>query len=152
MRRVDLLWALGVLVLAAGYISLAVDLPMTTRRGAPGAGVFPLYIGVLLAVSGVLYLVQAVLARRRNALEDDNSSGIPTRPAMVLFGILVGYAVGLQILGFLLATFVFGFLLLSVYWRESYLKAITIPLALAVVIHLGFTVGLKLELPIGLIF
>ncbi len=152
MRRVDLLWAFGVLVLAAGYISLATDLPMTTRRGAPGAGVFPLYIGVLLAIAGALYLVQAVIARRRDDQGNDSSSGLPTRPAIALFGILVGYAVGLQILGFLLATFVFGFLLLSVYWRERYLKAITIPLALAVVIHLGFTVGLKLELPAGLIF
>jgi hypothetical protein len=111
-----------------------------------------LYIGVLLAIAGALYLVQAVIARRRDDQGNDSSSGLPTRPAIALFGILVGYAVGLQILGFLLATFVFGFLLLSVYWRERYLKAITIPLALAVVIHLGFTVGLKLELPAGLIF
>lgn len=151
MRRVDLFWALGVLALAAVYLTAAMELPLTTRRGAPGAGVFPLYMGILLAVAGAVYLIQAILVRSGKRPVNDSSSGLPSRPAMVLMVFMIGYAVAMQTLGFLIGTFAFGFLLLSVYFRLTALKSLLASLGVAIVIHFGFTIGLKLELPVGLI-
>ncbi len=151
MRRVDLFWSLGVLVLAAVYLTAAMDLPLTTRRGAPGAGMFPLYLGILLAIAGVLYLVQAILVVAGRKPGNDSSSGLPSRPAMLLFAGLIGYAVAMQVLGFLIGTLVFGFLLLAVFFHQSYLNSLATSIGIAVVIHFGFTMGLKLELPLGLI-
>ena len=152
MKRVDLLWSVLIVALAAAYLAAAAELPLTTRRGAPGAGVFPLYMGILLAAAGVLYLIQAVLVVSRKKSDDDSSSGLPSRPAMVLMGYMIGYAVAMQTLGFLIGTFIFGFLLLSVYFRLPYLRSLIVSLGMAVVVHFGFTIGFQVELPAGLIF
>jgi putative tricarboxylic transport membrane protein len=151
MRRVDLLWSLVVLALAAAYLVAASDLPLTTRRGAPGAGVFPLYMGILLAIAGLLYLIQAILVFVRKKPGDDSSSGLPSRPAIVLMVYMIGYAIAMQTLGFLIGTFIFGFLLLSVYFRLPYVRALIVSLGMAVVVHFGFTIGFQVELPVGLI-
>ena len=70
---------------------------------------------------------------------------------MVLMVFMIGYAVAMQTLGFLIGTFAFGFLLLSVYFRLAALKSLFVSVGVAIVIHFGFTIGLKLELPVGLI-
>lgn len=152
MRRVDLLWSVVIVVFAAAYLAAASDLPLTTRRGAPGAGVFPLYMGILLAIAGALYLVQAILVVIRKTPDNDSSSGLPSRPAMVLMGYMIGYAIAMQILGFLIGTFVFGFLVLSTYFRLPYLRSLIVSLGMAVIVHFGFTIGFQVELPVGLIF
>jgi hypothetical protein len=152
MKRVDLLWSFCVIAIAAVYLAAAFDLPLTTRRGAPGAGVFPVYMGVLLAIAGVLYLLQAIFVLVKKKSDDDSFSGLPSRPALLLMMYMVGYAVVIQVLGFLIGTFIFGFLLLSMYFRLPFVRALTVSLGLSVVVHYGFTIGFQVELPAGLVF
>lgn len=145
--------ALGllVLVLAAGLGIAGAQLPNPSRQ-IYGPGFFPVLLAVLLSVTALVLIVDGVRERSGPLVELQSWTRNPAFlirfaavPASVAFYILcVGF------LGFLptVALLLLGlFLLLGVRW----VIAIPVALATSVVVHSLFYLGLRVQLPWGLL-
>jgi putative tricarboxylic transport membrane protein len=153
----------GILWIAvAGVISFfSLRLPLEdTRRtvGLPGPGFFPLLLGVLLALLGVLLLVKSWIERRKAVGHEKGPSGegaglagfwANKKPFSVLAGLII-YSAILERLGFLLSTFLFLILLLRSVARQKWTLSIITALSISLLSYLIFEVWLKAQLPPGI--
>lgn len=153
----------GILWIAvAGVISfLSLRLPLEDMRravGLPGPGFFPLLLGVLLAILGVLLLVKSWIERKKAVGHEKGPSGegvglagfwANKKPFSVLAGLVI-YSAILEWLGFLLSTFFFLMLLLrGVAWQKWTISIIT-ALSISLLSYLIFEIWLKAQLPSGI--
>jgi hypothetical protein len=102
-RRTDLASGGAGLALSLGVCYGARAMPMGAVRD-PGAGFLPFWIGVTLAAMSVALVVGAVLDRERGAA--GTVEGLQRRQVAWIVAALVGYALALDALGFLLTTFI----------------------------------------------
>lgn len=117
-----------------------------------GPGMFPFVVGLGLAALGLALLVSGVRARQPPRIEID---GWMRRPRMVLTGALVpaaliGYALVVDRLGFLLtATLFLGALLAAFGVRRAWILPIAVVVSLA--LHTVFYGLLRVPLPWGVL-
>ena len=142
--------------LAAAAVLLAFGLfAVTQARGlrfgtvaAPGPGFFPLCLAAALSLAGVGLLVQAWRATPAGAVAS-TAGARRFAVAGTLVSLLI-YALVLEWVGFLLATFgllVFFFRALQ---RQSWLVVVTGSLATSLLAYLVFKTWLRVNLPGGL--
>jgi putative tricarboxylic transport membrane protein len=150
MKKFDLIggfiWlALGVLVLKD-----SADLGFGTLR-QPGAGLFPLLSGSLLAIFGVLLLVEAAVKRRARAAEDAPVWDRDIRFAVLglVLVSLVLYVVFLDALGFLPATFLFLLIMFKVVEPQTWTTALLSSVAAVCASYMVFQWWLGSQLPEG---
>lgn len=141
------------LVLSVPYIWAASTLPIgTTAR--PGAAIFPLACGVLLAIASATLVVQQ--CRARNAQGSTETVQLPRgaelRRVLVFAALLLLYVPLLTSVGYLGATFVLVVVLLRalklgsrVWWRVISMSAV-----ITVVTWFLFAELLNVQLPSGL--
>lgn len=128
-------------------------LPMGQMRD-PGAGFFPLLIGLLTGLLAVIALVQALRTKREQ--RDGSQASRPEEPfrwwnLVIIVAALGAYALTLQTIGFMVNTFLFMFLLVKVIEPQSWAKSLIAALITAVVSELFFNVLLQAQIPKGIL-
>jgi putative tricarboxylic transport membrane protein len=113
----------------------------------PGSGFMPCLAACALAVFSAILCVQTLLARKRDREVWPNSHGW-TKVALLLV-LLVGYALSLEFVGFLLGTFCLLLLLLKLVDPQSWAKSIGFSFLASLFSYLLFDVWLKVPLPPG---
>ena len=135
-----------------------------------GTGFFPLSLGILLMVLSSVYLAQIVLRLREVALKEKTPSspeaaptvigaktsifskiGQPTVNVSVVVGSMVFFALFLNILGYLLCTFLMLLVLLRVLGLKNWIVILIIAVISAAGSWLLFAKLLKIPLPQGFI-
>jgi len=135
-----------------------------------GTGFFPLSLGILLMVLSSVYLAQIVLRLREVALKEKTPSspeaaptvigaktsifskiGQPTVNVSVVVGSMVFFALFLNILGYLLCTFLMLLVLLRVLGLKNWITILIIAVISAAGSWLLFAKLLKIPLPQGFI-
>jgi putative tricarboxylic transport membrane protein len=141
---------------AAAAVLLAFGLfALTQARGlrfgsvvAPGPGFFPLCLAAALCLTSVGLLVHALRAAPGGAVP--SPAGVrPLAVAGTLASLLV-YALVLERLGFLLATFALLVFFFRALQRQSWLVAVGGSLATSLLTYLVFKMWLSVNLPGGL--
>ena len=144
---VERLLALAVLAASGVYLAAAWPLPMGTAA-RPGAGFYPLAVGVFGAAVALVWLLSAL--RRAVAAGPATVSEDARRRVGAAAGLLVGYCLLLSWIGFAPAALLFTALLLRGLGAR-WMPALTIGLVSAVVSYYVFTVLLGVPLPRGVL-
>jgi hypothetical protein len=133
----------GVLLVVAALALLeAIRLPFGAIN-APDAGFFPQVLSILLLVSSIVILAQS-FARDVEVAEFDRRSWLVPIAAAVL----IGYALVLPSVGFVLATTTVMLLIMRGLVRMPWLRAVVISLPTVLLSYLAF-VKLGVPLPRG---
>ena len=137
--RVSALFWLAVAIFVARQ-SLALKLGTLNQ---PGPGFFPFCGAVIL---GVLSL--ALLVRSRPGGAPESAAGFGSWTVLVVAGALLGYVMLLEVLGFVVVTFLFLLLLFRLV-RKGWMVSGLTALAGAVASYALFQLWLKTQLPRG---
>jgi putative tricarboxylic transport membrane protein len=147
MKKADLITGVVLLVLSGLAIWGASQMPPSATFG-PGAGFLPFWLGVLLAVLATILFVSAW---RRQATEKDSKPVFPGKQALftitsTLVG-LAGYILLIEVLGYLLDTFLFIVFLMKAVEHEKWPLTLMVAAGTTVVLFLTFQILLKITLP-----
>ncbi|MFD1796993.1 tripartite tricarboxylate transporter TctB family protein [Paracoccus aurantiacus] len=139
----------ALLVLGAGGVISAAQISVRTFNNDPGPKLFPMMACAILIICGL-----GLLLRKSNRV----TPAIPAtewRRGLTMAGLLVGYALGLWLVGFHAATFIGGF---ALYWaiagpeKRSLMRGAIYALLLTLGVHLVFKTMLGTFLPQGFLF
>ena len=150
-------FALGVIciVLAAVITYLSLGLRATGYDGDPGPKLFPIIGSVIMAVCGVALIVAPEKEEKRFLTWKQ------WKAAFGLFGMYVGLALLLWLLGFVIAVpivlFIITFMLSKLSVKDTTVKhrliiSLIYGIAGGVVLYLAYVVGLKAQMPSGLLW
>jgi putative tricarboxylic transport membrane protein len=143
----------------AGVVVLwdASQLPELQMADFVGSKTFPSIIGWVLVV---LSIIQLIAVFRGDLGEPEDIEGgsadraLHFKPFLLMIAGLVFFAFGVPIVGFIIAaTVLFTLVVFALNPKKTkWFIALPIAAAVAVVVYLGFTLGLQLELPWGFDF
>jgi putative tricarboxylic transport membrane protein len=119
----------------------------------PGAGFFPLLIGLLTGLLALIALIQSIKAKREKDEAQASRSAERFRwwNIVVILAALAAYALTLTTLGFMINTFLFMLILLKVIEPQTWKKAVMAALITAVASDLFFNVLLGAQIPPGML-
>lgn len=147
MKKADVMTGIVLLVLSGYVIGEAWRMPQSGTFG-PGAGFLPFWIGVIFAILAVLLLASAWT---RKATEKDTTSPFPGKKALLaitgVLGGLAAYILLIDVLGFLVDTFLYVAFLLGVVERERWRMTVSVALLTTVGLYVIFQVLLTVGLP-----
>jgi len=132
------------------YIYEAMQMPFMAGK-APGSGWMPLLLGILMAFLAVLLFISAIQtpASQDRAVDWPKGRGLVNN-----IGILVGLAISvalLQLVGYLVSTFVFLLGLLFLLGRYNWKFATGMAAICTTIFYWVFKIWLAIPLPPGLI-
>ncbi len=140
----------AILLALAGYIFLTASaLPFGTAR-VPQTAFFPMALAVLLAILSLVLLAQA-LAGTKAPFDADKIGSAGWFRIVATLATLVGFALVLERLGFLLATFLLMICLLRAIEAQSWGKVIAVALATSLITYGLFAWLLGVPLPAGVL-
>ncbi|EKD38942.1 MAG: hypothetical protein ACD_75C00555G0004 [uncultured bacterium] len=147
MKKADLITGVVLLVLSGYVIQETWRMPPSATFG-PGSGFLPFWLGVLLALLAVILLATVW---QREATEKDRKSPFPGAKALIAVGSVLGglaaYILLLEVLGFLMDTFLYVAFLLGVVEREKWLMALLVAVMTTAGLYIIFQVLLGITLP-----
>lgn len=148
MKRLDQMAAIVLLALSAYVVAQSLRMPLWVEF-APGYGFFPFWLGVLMAALSALLLVDA--ARRPAARDEPNPFPKGTALLAVLgsMGVLVGYALFLESLGYILTTLLSVAFLMGVVQRDRWQTTLLTAVVVTGMLYVIFQVLLGIRLPAG---
>lgn len=144
---IDAVVAVLVIVMGGIVIYSSRKLGSEWTSDGPGAGYFPFYIGLILCISGIGVLYQALAGKEKNTevFVDRESLG---RVLSVLLPAAV-YVGAIQLIGIYVASAVYIALFMIILGKYSWLKSVTIALAVNAVFFMMFEVWFKVPLHKG---
>jgi putative tricarboxylic transport membrane protein len=151
--RADLYLAIAVIVVAAIYLHADYGLRAANLGDPLGPKAFPALVGGGLVLSALLLLLETW--KKRRALPESRAE--PRRPvdkhvvlSLVAMVVWAGvYYYFFEILGYLIATPLFLFGLLSFFNKGRYLTNVLVALGFTAVVYLLFSILLGVPLPPG---
>lgn len=146
MKKAEMITGVVLLVLSGLVIWNSLEMPPSATFG-PGAGFLPFWLGVLLAVLATILFVSAW----RQATEKDSSPVFPGKQALfaitlVLVALAV-YILLIDVLGYIVETFLFVVFLVKVVEREPWPLTLKLAVAATAGIFITFHILLKITLP-----
>jgi putative tricarboxylic transport membrane protein len=147
MKKADMITGVLLLALSGYVIQDSLRMPASATFG-PGAGFLPLWLSVLLALFATILLVSAW---RRPATEKDSEAVFPGKDALlaitlVLAGLAV-YIFLIEIVGYLVDTFLFIVFLMKVVERENWRLTLMVAVGATAVLFVTFQILLQITLP-----
>jgi hypothetical protein len=139
--------AIGI-CLSVLYLALSFQMPMGRIR-QPGAGVFPVICGFLLLLGSVSALWEG-LKTRKTEESVELPAGSDLRRLLVLLGGILGYLVLLPILGQLISSTIFCFVLIRVLSSLGIWRVALYAVLMAGAAYLLFVRFLMLPMPVGI--
>lgn len=144
-RSAEIAVAAVLLAIASLVIYDSVRLGFRWGADGPGAGYFPFYIGVIIAVSSVVTFMQAVFGRARR----EHKIFVEWKPLRQVLAVLVPaafFALGIQLFGMYVAAAIYiaGFMI----WlgRYGWMRSVVLGLAVAAIAFLTFEVWFQVPL------
>jgi hypothetical protein len=133
------LLVIGLVVLYGSYIQGA-----GWESDGPGAGYFPFYMGLLLAISSAGVLYQALLGKHKNTDVFVDSTQVKRVLAVLIPAIV--YVLGIQVLGIYVASAAYIALFMIVLGKYPWIKSVIAALAVSTIFFLMFEVWFKVPL------
>jgi hypothetical protein len=149
MRAMEIIVAALLLAFGATIAGASYKLGAKWMDDGPQAGYFPFYIGVLIAISSVVTLAQAVMAR--GAGKGFVERGQLKQVMAVLLPALV-YVLGIQWFGIYLASAVYMAVFMVWLGKYAWWKAVAMGLAVSVSLFLMFEIWFKVALHKGTLY
>ena len=148
MKKFDTVSGLFLLILSIAICIGSLRLHVGTFR-APGAGLFPLVTGVVLGVFSILILLEA----RRKAEEAISfwAPGADKKAIFLSFLFILIYALFLERIGFLAATFIFFFLISRFVSKHRWATAVFFAVVTSAATYGVFKYLLRSPLPQGIL-
>jgi putative tricarboxylic transport membrane protein len=147
MKRADMITGVVLLALAGFVIQDAWRMPPSATFG-PSAGFLPFWLAVLLAVFATILFVTSW---NRKTTEQDSKAVFPGKQALFAITlVLAGLAVYIQlieVLGYLVDTFLFVLFLMKAVEREKWPLTLMVAASTTIVLLVTFQVLLKITLP-----
>jgi putative tricarboxylic transport membrane protein len=147
MKKADLITGILLLLLSGYVIWESWRMPPSATFG-PGSGFLPFWIGLILAV---LALILLATAWRREATGKEIKSPFPGKRAIIAIGGVLGglavYIVLIEVLGYLVDTFLYVTFLLGIVEREKWPMTIMVAVSTTVGLYVIFQVLLGIILP-----
>lgn len=144
---VDAVVAVLVLIMGGIVIYGSRKLGSEWTTDGPGAGYFPFYIGVILCISGVGVLYQALAGKEKNTevFVDRESLG-RVLSVLIPAAVYVGF---IQLIGIYVASAIYIALFMIILGKYSVLKSVIIGLAVNSLFFMMFEVWFKVPLHKG---
>jgi hypothetical protein len=143
-HRVEALVALVLLAIGIAVIVESRRLGAGWTSDGPGSGYFPFYIGLILAVSGLGILHQALLGKKRKTEPFVDPAKLKQVLSVLLPAAL--YVLATVFVGLYVASAVYIALFMIVLGKYSWLKSIVAALAVNTLLFLMFEVWFKVPL------
>jgi len=147
MKKADLITGIVLLALSGYVIQEAWRMPPSGTFG-PGSGFLPFWVGVLLTLLAVILLATAW---RRQATEKDSKSPFPGKRALIAITAVLGglavYIVLIEVLGYLVDTFLYVTFLMGIVEREKWPRTLGVAVLTTAGLYLIFQVLLGITLP-----
>ena len=141
---VEAVVALGIVIMGAVAMQGAYTLGSSWTSEGPGAGYFPFYIGVLLCISGIGTMYQALLGKNKNT--DVFVDNVQLKRVASVFIPALIYVLAVQFLGLYVASFVYITLFMIILGKFSWVKSLVISLAVMTLFFFMFEVWFKVPL------
>ena len=141
---IEAIVAFCILVMGAVVVQGSHALGAGWTSDGPGAGYFPFYIGVLLCVSGVGIMYQALLGKGRNTDVFVDSEQLK-RVLAVLIPALI-YVGAVQFIGLYVASAIYIALFMIILGKYSWIKSVIVALSVVVLFFFMFEVWFKVPL------
>jgi hypothetical protein len=150
MRREDLIVAVLCLIVAAVVLQQSVP-HYLTDRGTLGSGVYPCYIAALLAICGASIFIHWFRGNRDLKTGSFFPRGRPAKLLVLTVIGLVAYRIGMDILGFTLASLLLMIFLMRVLGRHHWWKTLLYSALFVGLVSYTFRQWLYMDLPHGLL-
>ena len=141
-----LLMAFGLTIAVASY-----KLGAQWADDGPQAGYFPFYIGVIITLSSLVTLIQAILGRTGGASKGFVERGQLKQVMAVLVPALV-YVLGIQWFGIYLASAVYMAVFMVWLGKYAWWKGIALGIAVSVALFFMFEIWFKVALHKGTLY
>jgi putative tricarboxylic transport membrane protein len=147
MKKADMITGVVLLALSGYVIQESLRMPSSATFG-PGAGFLPLWLSVLLALFATILFVSAW---RRQATEKDSDAVFPGKQALFAISLVLAglatYIFLIEILGYLVDTFLFIVFLMKAVERENWRLTLMVAVGTTVALFITFQILLKITLP-----
>ncbi|MFL1376046.1 MULTISPECIES: tripartite tricarboxylate transporter TctB family protein [unclassified Nocardiopsis] len=144
-------WVVPALTAAVGAVmlwgALTIQAPPNATR--PGPGFFPGMIGALLLVAAVFLVVGNL--RKRNTGVSNALEWFEARPVLIVLAGLVAHIALLEFLGWLLAGALLFWAVAFAFGARAYPRDAVVALSVSAAVQVGFSLGLGLSLPSGIL-
>ena len=147
MKKSAIVTSILFLILAFGAFIESMKLPFG-RVSAPAAGFFPAVLAVLLALTSLFTIVEALGGSHEGVAQGEP---LTWKKIVLTLGSLLVFGFVFERLGYLLATFLFIIFLLRAVERQSWGLALSVALLASLVSYLVFGLLLGTPLPAGLL-
>jgi putative tricarboxylic transport membrane protein len=151
MKKKDLIPAFIWMGLGIAVAAISYGLQLGTLRN-PGAGLMPFLLGILLSLCSVPILIDSLLTIRNKAKQGDESiwSGVEFKRLILVIISLICYAMILEKVGFVIATFLLLIILFKVIGSRKWLFTLMASATVVFLSYLLFVTLLKVEMPWGI--
>ena len=136
------------LLFSAGYLGMSIQLPLG-GIARPGAGVFPIVVGVLLAFTSLAAMWEGWCTSSEEHVE--LPAGRDGKRLMVLIGALLLYILALPWLGQIVSSSLFLILLMRVLTDVGWSRIIAYALAISLSLYGVFVLVLNVPMPRGIL-
>lgn len=144
----DLVLAVVLLIIGIIYVVGSTRMPQATVSDVVGPGYFPWLIGVAWVICAAVYLV-LVLAGNRLGRSDTGEADSTSRLRLFgMIGLTFGYAVAIDLAGYVISTLVFAVLGLVLLGRVNPVALVLFPTAITLILYLIFVELLGVLLPL----
>lgn len=159
MKIGSIVFAGLILAVGLGYQIMAMKMPLG-GLSYPGPGLFPTIIGVFLVATALGCLIQEILTRKRG--KDDGPSPLPNHDSSPpparnvnktrqLMALMVGYALILKPIGFLISICAFLLLAIRIFGYRRWVPALAMSALITGISYVSFVLWLKVPLPLGIL-
>jgi len=149
MKRADMITGIVLLVLAGYVMWESMQMPPSATFG-PGSGFLPFWVGVILAVLAG-FLVASVWTRKMT--QKDSVNPFPGAKALLaitgVLGGLAAYIFLIEVLGFLVDTFLYVAFLVGMVERQRWSLTLGVAIVTTASLYIVFQVLLGISLPKG---
>jgi hypothetical protein len=144
MKKADFVTGSVLLALAIYVIAAALRMP-PSGTPSPGSGFLPFWLGLILAVLAAKIVVAAWLSR------STEKSPFPGKEALIAIGSVLGglavYIAVIEVLGFLIDTFLYVAFLMGIVERTKWRMSLVVALSTAAGLYLIFQTLMGVGLP-----
>jgi putative tricarboxylic transport membrane protein len=160
-RLAEILLGVGLVALGLFFAVETTEIKVAPIYAKVGPTVFPWIVAGALIVLGVLFAIQAWRRGQRSPSPGPiPGQGYPATPPAppsdwralaVISAALLLQVILLRTLGFVITATVLFMAVTYAFGSRDYLRNVVIAILLAVIVYVGFTRGLRLQLPPGLL-
>lgn len=147
MRCLELAKGLFFLLFSFVVCYEAFRLPLGSFR-KPGPGFFPLFLGVILGLLSLIFVLIRAFERTRRITP--LRSQIAGKRVSVTLGVLILYGLLFPLMGYLLSTFFLVFYFLRLAYPKRWLFCAILSVVISALFYFGFQTMLRIHLPKGI--